>query len=98
MTNKHNVLSAAIKTFGTDEQLNVAIEELSELIKELCKYKRGEGKKLNIAEEMADVKIILKELEIIFNNREAVAVWEEIKINRLEERMQVKIFNKNVGV
>lgn len=90
----NEVLKNAIKTFGTDMQLNIAIEELSELIKELCKYKRGEGKQLNIAEEIADVKIILKELEIIFDNAAMVDVWENVKIERLKERTQNASFNK----
>lgn len=84
---QHSVLACAVETFGADAQLNVAIEELSELIKELCKYKRGEGKEIHIAEEMADVKIILEELEIIFRNGEAVSICEQFKIDRLRERI-----------
>lgn len=82
------VLEKAIRRFGVDMQLNVCIEELSELIKELCKFKRGKGKMLNIAEEMADVRIILKELELIFSNQQEVAAWEKIKIDRLQAMLQ----------
>ena len=87
-------LKQAIDFYGPEMQLNVCIEELSELIKELCKYKRGQDNELNIAEEMADVKIILKELEIIFNNRKDVAIWESLKIDRLKKR--IERINKNV--
>lgn len=83
-----NTLEQAIEHYGPDMQINVAIEELSELIKELCKFKRGQGNQVNLAEEMADVKIILKELEIIFNNSELVSVWQEVKIDRLQERIK----------
>lgn len=82
------VLKRAINTYGVDMQLNVAIEELSELIKELCKYKRGDGSDMHIAEEMADVKIILEELEIIFGNKHRVGVWYDHKIERLNDRMR----------
>lgn len=82
------ILKQAINTYGVDMQLNVAIEELSELIKELCKYKRGDGSDMHIAEEMADVKIILEELEIIFDNRHRVVAWYEHKIQRLKDRMR----------
>lgn len=83
-----DVLKKAIDHYGTDCQLTVAIEELSELIKELCKYKRGQGSQMHIAEEMADVKIILEELEIIFNNKYRVKTWYNAKIQRLKERMR----------
>lgn len=82
------VLKQAINTYGVDTQLNVAIEELSELIKELCKYKRGDGSDMHIAEEMADVKIILEELEIIFDNKYRVVAWYEHKIQRLKDRLR----------
>ena len=38
-----DVLKEAIKHYGKEEQITVAIEELSELAKELCKAKRGIG-------------------------------------------------------
>lgn len=81
------ILEQAINTYGEDMQLDVAIEELSELIKELCKYKRGEGSEMHIAEEMADVKIILEELEVIFKNKHRVETWYENKIERLKARL-----------
>lgn len=82
------ILEQAIRRNGVEMQLNVCIEELSELIKELCKFKRGKGKMLNIAEEMADVRIILRELELIFGNKQEVAAWEKIKIDRLQAMLQ----------
>lgn len=85
-----DVLKEAIAFYGEDMQLNVAIEELSELIKELCKYKRGEGSQMHIAEEMADVKIILEELEIIFNNKHRVKTWYEDKKKRLERHIAIE--------
>lgn len=85
-----DVLKDAIKFYGTETQLNVAIEELSELIKELCKHKRGEGNKMHIAEEMADVKIILEELEIIFNNKHRVETWYGDKKKRLERNIAIE--------
>lgn len=42
-------------TFGEDNQIIVAIEELAELQKELTKWIRGKGHICNIAEEIADV-------------------------------------------
>lgn len=55
------------KKYGEIVQLVVAIEELSELQKELCKDLRGKGKRENIIEEYADVKIMLEQLYLIYN-------------------------------
>lgn len=83
-----STLKNAIYTYGMEAQLNVCIEELSELIKELCKLKRGKGNYDSLAEEMADVKIILQELDIMFNNGEAVAEWINKKIERLKATLE----------
>lgn len=60
-------LEKTIAIYGKDMQLNVAIEEFSELIKEICKHKRGEDNRDNIIEEMADCYIMLRQMEIIFD-------------------------------
>lgn len=85
-----NVLKDAVAVFGEEMQINVAIEELSELIKELCKHKRGCGNEMHIAEEMADVKIILEELEIIFGNSKRVKSWYKDKVMRLERNIAIE--------
>ena len=41
LDNERDVLWLALKTFGEVRQLTVATEELSELIKEICKRRRG---------------------------------------------------------
>lgn len=72
--------------FGDQNQITVAIEELSELQKELCKYLRGDIDLLNITEEIADVEIMLEQLKIIFNNEYAVKEEKTYKIQRTVER------------
>lgn len=81
-------LNQAIEMYGVDMQLNIAIEELSELTKEICKYKRGADNIENITEEMADCYIMLKQLELIFQI-DVTAINNEMnkKIERLKERM-----------
>lgn len=81
-------LEKAIETYGKDMQLNVAVEELSELIKEICKNKRGNDNRENIIEEMADCYIMLRQLEIIFGIKlSEIVVSMEKKIVRLENRL-----------
>lgn len=55
----------AIDTYGKDKQLDVAIEEMSELTKEICKFKRGQDNHQKIVEEIADVEIMMQQLKMI---------------------------------
>lgn len=82
-------LEKAIATYGKDMQLTVAVEELSELIKEICKSKRGNDNRANIIEEIADCYIMLEQLEIIFgiDSEEIYARFNE-KLKRLEKRLE----------
>ena len=80
-----------ISKFEIKNQIIVAVEELSELQKELLKDLRFfEEKKLssidNITEEMADVEIMLDQLKIIYNNKEDIEKVKKIKIHRTVER------------
>lgn len=87
-----NILERAIETYGKDMQLNVAIEEFSELIKEICKHKRGEDNLDNIIEEMADCYIMMQQLEIIFGINYFPDIDKVIKgkNDRLEKRLAEK--------
>ena len=87
----NETLERAIDEYGIPAQINVCIEELSELIKELCKINRSLGNADNLAEEMADVTIILREFELMFNNGEAVDEWINKKIERLKARLDEDI-------
>jgi NTP pyrophosphatase (non-canonical NTP hydrolase) len=82
-------IEKAIETYGVDMQLNVAIEEFSELIKEICKCKRGNNNLDGITEEMADCYIMLEQLEIIFDidDRDIEHIIKN-KIHRLKCRLE----------
>lgn len=82
---REDVIERAIKRNGLDMQLTVAIEELAELQQAICKYKRGEEH--NIEEEIADVKIMIEQLETIFN-KDAIRNWRNKKIERLDRRLK----------
>lgn len=76
-----------IEKYG-DKQIVVAIEELSELIKELCKTVRVEENKANIIEEIADVLIMTKQMELLFEiSREEVHEMVLKKLARTKERL-----------
>lgn len=83
------IFEQAIEAYGKDMQLNVAVEELSELIKEICKSKRGSDNRDNIIEEMADCYIMLEQLEIIFDVKPAeILMAIDQKLTRLKNRIE----------
>ena len=89
------ILEEAIATFGKDMQLTVAVEEFSELIKEICKSKRGRDNRNNIIEEIADCYIMLEQLGIIFgiDSNDINQVIDE-KLTRLEKRLTERSNNE----
>ena len=76
-----DILQKAIDHFGISNQIDVAIEEMAELTQALIHYKRG--RTANIEEEIADVYVILQQIEIYFGCQHAVDTVREYKINRL---------------
>lgn len=83
----HALYQAAINTWGVDAQQTVAIEELSELAKEICKIKRGAGDLQHLAEEIADVEIMCDQLRYMFAVDTLVDEWKVGKLRRLQERL-----------
>ena len=88
--NKENksIEKMAIEKYGKELQTVVAIEELSELIKELTKNIRGKNNHDAIVEEIADVYIMLDQV-MMMNDIWLNDVVEKMheKLNRLKEMM-----------
>ena len=80
-----DVFKMAIAHYGATEQELVAIEECSELIQAITHKRRG--RKHNIAEEIADVEIMLEQLKIINKCADNVKQIKHYKVERLLERM-----------
>ena len=64
---RNEILKSAIARYGKTAQMVVAMEEMAELTKELSKFLRGAHNEDAIAEEIADVRIMLEQLEIMFD-------------------------------
>lgn len=91
----NDIVRKAIAKYGDTMQLTVAIEELSELQKELCKairvYNTEDVNNYvdNIIEEIADVEIMLSQLKVIFAIRdEEIERVKDFKLTRLEARLE----------
>lgn len=89
-TERVPIYEDAIRTYGPSLQCMVAIEEMSELTKELCKHERWQGSAEHIAEEIADVTIMMEQLRLIFNVNEMVVEIMERKLERLQNRLEVE--------
>lgn len=81
------ILEELVEKYG-DKQVIVAIEELSELQKELCKHLRDKTNIENITEELADVYIMLYQMQYLFEiSMFKINVKIQVKIERTKERL-----------
>mgnify|MGYP004603545677 CR=1 FL=1 len=81
------VLQEALDTYGSTLQVVMVFEEMGELQKELCKYLRGRGSFDHIAEEIADVEIMLEQMKMLFYCANEVRDVRRRKVERLKERL-----------
>lgn len=81
------VYANALNHYGEENQLTVALEELSECQKEICKFMRGYGNAGCLAEEVADSLIMLEQVVYIFGLDEMVSQEVDRKVQRLEDRI-----------
>ena len=84
------VYSDALDVFGGDTQLIVAVEELSECQKEICKVLRGDGDLEHLAEEVADATIMLEQVRIMFDINDSTCRHMDAKIERLKKRIEAR--------
>lgn len=89
---KTKIRDHALSVYGQDKQLIQAIQEMSELTKELTKYLIAGFANDNleaITDEIADVENMMDQLkDNIFSNREAVEKQKIFKLRRLAERIK----------
>ena len=84
------VYIAAINTYGETYQENLAVEECAELIQAISHKHRG--REHNLAEEIADVEIMLEQLKIINNCADEVKAHHNKKIAPLYGHVSDNIF------
>lgn len=80
------ICEKTVKNWGRNSQLLLLLEEMSELQKEVLKnMNRNKDNVKEIAEETADVLIMLERLIYIYQLEDAVAQQAEFKVNRLKQ-------------
>lgn len=82
------VYTHAFVNNGERTQMIVALEELSECQKEICKFLRGNGDAGHLAEEIADATICLEQMRYIFGLNSLVCEKMDEKILRLDQRLR----------
>lgn len=85
---EQEIYREAIEKYGANHQMMMAIEEMSELTKELCKNMRGRNNRENIAEEIADVSIMIEQMKILFDCETSVCFYQDEKLQRLQKRIE----------
>lgn len=80
----------AVQKFGQKSQINVLFEEMAELQDAVCKQRRGRDSVDHIAEEIADVEIMLEQLKEIFHCHKLASQKRFGKIGRLRKRLGQK--------
>ena len=87
--NEKIILHGAIKKYGVLAQRLMMIEEMSELTKALCKYDRRPCCEMHddVLEEMADVQIMLDQMEILFDQNKFLNIRRHDKLMRLKEKL-----------
>ena len=81
------IMHLAVETYGPEAQTLMVFEEMSELQKELCKHARGADNQENIAEEIADVEIMLDQMKILHGCAAEVKRHRSEKLQRLWNRI-----------
>lgn len=84
---RNKIYDKAHSRLGTERQVDQAIEELGELIIALMHYRRGRGSIADISTEIADVRIMLEQLERIYDCGKIIDEQMDYKITRLRKRI-----------
>lgn len=96
MNNYSTHIKKIISTYDQSSRADLAIEEMAELQKALLKYRRADRPELqalrmkDIAEEIADVQIMLDQLIEVYDCRDDVERMIGYKIERQLKRIERK--------
>lgn len=86
---RQKVYDAALWQYGQVSQMIMAIEEMSELQKEICKAFRPQDMGIErMIDEVADVKIMMEQMESLFGITELVQERMTYKVQRLDRRLK----------
>lgn len=90
---RDSVFQRCICEYGTQPQIDMMIEEMSELTKALLKWRRAKGAEQTVArgciiDELADVRIMARQMEILFQAEDEVERRVDFKVQRQRKRLK----------
>lgn len=95
--NEKEICQKAVEKWGNRSQSDLMIEECSELIQAIIKYRRGIGTKDQVVSEMADVQIMLNQMKVIVGDDALFDKWVNVKLSRLESIIKNDSSLDNLG-
>lgn len=88
-----SILDDALKVIGSEELIDRAIEEMAELTVAISHFHRGKCDKTAVQEEIADVMIACRQLEIIYGLNETETIREKkLRKFKLEIKSRLDVF------
>lgn len=82
------IFKAALEKWGKEAQLNQLQEECGELVAAVNQYRRGRVSDVEVVSEIADVMILVFQMEHVFG-ASLLQSQMEIKMSKLKERLGV---------
>ena len=86
MDDDNKIINDAVEIYGDKAQIEMAVEEMGELLSAISKFDRGRINSDEVCSEIADVMIMMKQLAIIYSVDKVKSEYER-KIKRLQERL-----------
>lgn len=84
---EEKVLFSAVEYFGEENQLKKLTEEVGELLVAVAHWRDNRDSASHVAEEIADVTIMLRQLAIIIAGENDVERWMMYKLDDLAKRI-----------
>lgn len=81
-----NLYERAYAKWGRDKQTDKAIEEMSELTKALLKFRNHNGSLEAVADEVADVEIMMEQIRFIYDHEAPVGVDFNKMVNEIRRK------------
>ena len=93
MMSSKKICKRALEVFGEEKQMKKCVEELNELAVALLHYEDGKDSEEHVAEEIADVEIMLQQMTLMIGCQTFVEKYRAGKLEQLANK--VKLAEKN---
>lgn len=87
------ICQLAVNVYGKTSQCTVCMERWQSSPRSSPKNLRGQDNAAHIAEEIADVEIMLEQLKLMFSIRDEVTQQRTVKLQRLDNRISQSLIH-----